>query len=195
MLFRSGVHEADVTKQIAYLQGLLPTFKEIYSELGDSTSWLHVALDSGVYMTYPGHGNFPMMYDPRDQEWYKRVKESDDPVWTTPVVDPITRLAVATMGYPIRDEKGESIGVASIDVPISAMLHEADLKSRWSGEIRSFMISRATSDSETDGLVILAQQAYDEGGQRHWMGGITREWLISDDSKGFKKLLDRKSVV
>ena len=184
-----GVHEADVTKQIAYLQGLLPTFKEIYSELGDSTSWLHVALDSGVYMTYPGHGNFPMMYDPRDQEWYKRVKESDDPVWTTPVVDPITRLAVATMGYPIRDEKGESVGVASIDVPISAMLHEADLKSRWSGEIRSFMISRATSDSETDGLVILAQQAYDEGGQRHWMGGITREWLISDDSKGFKKLL------
>ena len=185
-----GVRADAATKQINRLLGLLPTFKEVYSYLGDTTLWMHVALDSGVYMTYPGHGNFPMMYDPRNQGWYKRVGEADASAWTIPAVDPTTRLAVATVGYPVRNEKGEFVGAASIDVPISSMLHESDLKSRWSGEIRSFMIKRVDrDDSGTKGLSILAQQSHDKAGHRHWMSDITQDWLVSDDSEGFRELL------
>jgi sigma-B regulation protein RsbU (phosphoserine phosphatase) len=186
-----GVNRADVADQITRLQGLLPSFKEIYSELKDTAYWLHVGLESGVYATYPGHGNFPMMYDHRNQEWYKRTRQaSGASVWTTPIVDPSTHMIVATVGHPVRDETGKFIGTASLDVPISVMLDEADLKSRWSGDIRSFMVQRASDDkSGDDGLLILAQQEHGEGGRRHWMSGIEQDWLVSGDSGGFKNLM------
>jgi len=186
-----SVRGADVAGQIRRLQGMLPSFKQIYGELGDSVSWLHIGLETGVYVTYPGHGNFPMMYDHRSQEWYERIRQaSETGAWTTPIVDPSTHMAVATVGYPVRDENGKFIGAASSDMPISAMLHEADLKSRWSGDIRSFMVAREPGDeSADDRLLILAQQTSGEAGRRHWMSGIEQEWLASGDSDGFRNLM------
>ena len=184
------VDPAAVADEIQHLHTLLPTFKKIHDELNDASYTMEVALESGVMLTYPGRSGFPMMYDARDQEWYKRTKASGSHTWTTPSVDPTSRQAVATGGYPILDKNGTFIGVASISVPLSAMLYGADLKSRWSDEIQSFMVIRFPGDIiENDGLLIVAQESYDEGGRRHWMSGIETEWLASDDPKKFKELV------
>jgi len=130
------------------------------------------------------------MYDPREQNWYRRAKASTDGAWTTPTVDPTTRQAVSTMGYPIRDKNGTFLGVSAVEVPHTTMLGLTDLKSRWSDETQSFMVARFPGDTTTnDGLLILAQQSYGEGGGSHWMAGIEHEWMESDDPEAFKELL------
>ena len=177
--------------ELRRLQPLLPTLRAIYGELGDAPYWLNVALDSGAYMTFPGHGDMPVMYDHRKQEWYKRTLDADDGcVWSTPVLDPATHGAVATVACPIRDKEGRAMGTASIEVPITDILGDSDLKSRWSSDILSFMTLRPGKDSDlSDGLLVLAQQSYGNPGRHHWMSGIEREHLKSDDAEGFDRLV------
>ena len=177
--------------QLRRLQPLLPTLQAIYGELGNAPYWLNIALDSGGYMTFPGHGDMPMMYDHRQQEWYKRTRDADDGcVWTTPVLDPSTHGAVALVACPVRDLEGKFIGAASIEMPIAEVLGDSDLKSRWSSDILSFMALRPGKDSDvSQGMLVLAQQSYGEQGHRHWMSGIEKEYLKSDDAEGYDRLI------
>ena len=184
-------NEAEALLQLRRLHPLLPTLQAIYGELGDTPYWLNIALDSGAYMTFPGHSDMPMMYDHREQEWYKRTRDADDGcVWTTPVLDPSTNEAVATVACPIRSEAGEFRGAAAIEVPITDILGDSDLKSRWSNDILSFMTLRPGEDADLSaGLVVLAQQSYGGQGRHHWMSGIEREYLKADDAEGFEGLI------
>ncbi|WP_231856526.1 SpoIIE family protein phosphatase [Pseudodesulfovibrio piezophilus] len=173
------------------LKRVVPTMKQLYAELTDNSQWFNIGLESGVFMTYPGHGHFPMQYDHREQQWYRRTRHSIGEVsWTAPGVDPSTRRAIASVSYPIRDRHGAFLGAASIDVPVSHLITDATLKSRWSDEIMSFMVIRYPGDTvANDGLLIIAQQSYDDGGRRHWMSGIEPEWMQSDDPEAFGRLL------
>lgn len=182
---------AKAGEDMQLLSAVLPTLKELYRERAGNSQWFNIGLESGVFMTYPGHGSFPMRYDHREQDWYRRTRHTTNEVsWTTPEVDPTTRHAVATASYPIRDDEGNFLGAASIDVPISNLITSAKLKSRWSDEIMSFMVVRYPGDVvANDGLLIIAQESYDKGGRRHWMSGIDPEWMTSDDPKKFSELV------
>lgn len=186
---RGDVTQAD-RAEIARLQELLPTFIDIQEELSDAMFWAKVALPTGLLAAYPGHGGMPVMYDPRNDEWYKQARRNNGLAWDIPRLDPATRRMVATASYPVRDDRGEFAGAAAIDVPLATVLHETDLKSRWAGEIQSFMVTRYPGDTTTnDGLLILARRSYEEGGRRHWTTGIEPEWMRSDDPEAFKQLL------
>ncbi len=186
-----GTFGPEAVEQLQKLQSLLPTFKTIYGELENAPYWFNIGLESGAFMTYPGHGDIPGIYDHRSQEWYARTRNRDgDSVWTMPVLDPFTRGAVATVACPIFGRGDKFIGTASIDVPISDVLGDAELKSRWSGEILSFMVSRPAKGADVSkGLLILAQQSYGAEGHRHWRSGIELEHLSSDDPRAFDRLL------
>ncbi|MDD3312979.1 SpoIIE family protein phosphatase [Pseudodesulfovibrio sp.] len=166
-------------RQMARLESLLPTFRRIYQILADDSVWLNIGLESGVFMTYPGHNDFPRRYDHREQDWYRRARDSGRGyVWTTPWIDPATRRAVATVSCPIRDASGRFLGAAAVDVPNASVLDDSVLSSRWSEHIRSFLVARAlNAETLQEGLLILAQQAYDKGGHRRMMEGIQAEWL------------------
>lgn len=188
----SGKDTPETMVQIRQLQGLLPTFKLLYKERAGAACWYNVTLESGVFATYPGHGRFPMHYDSRQQEWYKNAKTtSDNIVWSAPIVDPATRRAITTGSFPIRDLNGEFLGATSLDIPITDVLNDAALTSRWSKEIKSFMVIRHTGTADMEeGLFIVAQHAYENGNQRHWRSGIETEWMTSDDPEAFKRLLE-----
>lgn len=175
---------------------LLPTMRGTLKQLHLTASWLNVGLESGVFATYPGHGFFPFSFDHRDQQWYNKARQAtDEAAWTTPVVDPATRLAVATASYPIRDGDGRFLGAVSLDVPIANILEEVSLKSRWSEQIESFMVKYEPADENHDArLLVLAQQAYDEGEQRHWRSGIKTEAMASSDTEGFRAFLRQLST-
>ena len=175
-------------EQIQRLLGLTPTLKNMYTALNDYSVWLNIGLESGVFMTYPGHGRFPMMYDHRDEKWYHKAQIFTDGEvhWNAPAIDPARRLAVATGSIAIRDDDGNFLGAASIDIPMASIVRSEELKSRWSGEIKSFMIvSSPRREGGPNELQIVAQQAYDQAGHRHWMSGIETEWLESDDKEAF----------
>jgi sigma-B regulation protein RsbU (phosphoserine phosphatase) len=182
-----GTSSAEVRDQMLRLQALQPLFASLYSELDTSVIWAQVGLESGLLVTYPGHGSFPMMYDHRTQPWYVDTRKKERPVWTTPLLDPATKQMVSAVSYPFHNPDGTFAGVASLSVPIQSILYETELKSRWSDDILSFMVSR-TPDA---GLRILAQQSYEEAGERrhHWMADVEAEYMTSDDPEEFARLL------
>lgn len=189
-LLPHGVREQDVTLQMRQLRNLQPGLATLYDDLPLTAYWFNIGLESGVFMTYPGHGKLPMMYDYRDTKLYRGVRDAGGEAWDSPVIDPSTRTAMATVGAPIFADNGTFMGVASMDVPISSVINDTNLQTRWQGDIRSFMaIPQSREDTGEKGLLIIAQQDYDEGGRRHWMTGIEQEWLESDDKPGFEKLL------
>ena len=177
--------------RMAQLQTLMPTLRRVYRTLGGDSMWLNVGLDSGVFMTYPGHDDFPPTYDHRKQDWYRRARATGrDYAWTTPWIDPATRRAVATVACPIRDARGRVVGAASIDVPNASILDDAALSSRWSGSIRSYMVTRQlNAETLSEGLLVLAQRAYDQEGHHRRMEGIQAEWFLANDPETVARLL------
>ncbi|WP_229591595.1 SpoIIE family protein phosphatase [Pseudodesulfovibrio sediminis] len=183
-----GVSQKAVTKDLYMLQRMEEMFRSVYGELPDRPFWLNVGLESGVLMTYPGHGNFPHMYDQRTQDWYKKAFWVDGS-WVAQV-NPITRTTVSTVSYAIRDPKGGFLGAASLDVPVHAMLPEDQLEEQWQGKIKTVMVYRdPDGDADGKGLPILAQQESKTNGRHHWMSGVEQEWLTFDDPVGYEVLL------
>lgn len=181
---------ADQVQRLLNLEGVL---KALFPSLKEYAAWINVGLESGVYMTYPGHGRFPMRYDHRAQEWYRSARDAkgDELTWHAPVIDPTRRIAVATASHPIRNARGEFVGAASIDVPMSAIVGSKMLMSRWSEDIQSFMVVPSSRNgSVRDELLIVAQQAYRPDGHRHWQSKIEREWLRSGDEEAFNAFLN-----
>jgi len=167
---------AATREQAERLAGLLPMFKETSSSLDRTMTWAAVTLESGLLLRHPGIEGLPRGYDPRYQDWYRNVRQSQRPEWTLPQTDPTTGQVVAVIGCPIFDTAGRFAGVAALAVPISSVLYETDLKLRWSDAIRSYMVA---PDGQ-GGLVILAQQSYQTHG-RHWRMGVGQERMTSDD--------------
>ncbi|MEF2232124.1 MAG: SpoIIE family protein phosphatase [Pseudodesulfovibrio sp.] len=186
-----GEPAPDDRVQMTRLRAVLPTLRRVYRTLGDDSVWLNIALESGVLMTYPGHDELPPMYDPRKQDWYRRARETGrDYAWTTPWIDPATKRAVATVACPIRDGSGRFIGAASIDVPNASVLDDSALASRWSEGIRSYMVTRQLNgETLEEGLLVLAQRAYDEKGHHRRMEGIEVEWFLGDQPETVTRLL------
>jgi len=183
------VREKDVLKDLQLLQQLTPTLRGLIQDMTDAPFWINIGLESGAFLTYPGHGGFPSMYDHRDQDWYQESKESN--TWKFYLtVDPVTRATVSTIAFPIRSNDGTFLGCASLDLPAFAIMGEEELKERWEGEIRSFMVSRdSAGDTQDKGLLILAQKDSRKSGHRHWMSGVEQEWLTFDDPIGTEVLL------
>lgn len=175
-------------REIKALSDLLPFMKELYETT--RPYWLHVNLQSGVRAVYPGHSGYPMMYDARLTEWYKRVAQSDKPEWTSPVVDPVTRQVLATAGMAIRDRNGTLLGVAALDIPLSESLMETRLGAEWGGEQRSFLVVPQQADSGKLGLRVLAQRDY-ENQNASWHMGIEQAWLQSGDEEAFQHFVTR----
>lgn len=177
--------------QAMQLNRLVPEIRSTLKELELASPWLNIGLESGVFATYPGHGFFPIHYDHRKQRWYRKARTAgDEAVWTTPTVDPATRLTIASMSHPIRDENGEFVGAVSLDVPVSSVIDEVSLKSLWSDQIESFMVKYEPETKDRgERLRILAQHYTEQGKRHHWMSELEAETMSSDDPKAFKVFL------
>ena len=183
-----SVNREAVKTDLLLLQQLTPVLKEVVHDLEDAPYWINVGLESGAFLTYPGHGGFPAMYDHRDQDWYRLTKASESLRWYA-TLDPATRSTNATVAYPIKSATGAFLGCVSINVPHFAMMGEEELQRRWEGEMRSFMVGREPSgDTQGKGLPIIAQRESGRKGH-HWMSGIEKEWLTFDDPVGTEVLL------
>lgn len=183
-----GVDAESVAEDITLVARITPLFYGILQDLPDVSFWLNVTLESGVHVTYPGHGDIPPMYDPRNQEWYIEARRSDTGRWYR-TVDPTTRNIVTTIAFPIRDEEGTFLGCASIDLPVHEMLPDDELQAYWEGDVRTLLVGRDPSgDEHRKGIPIFAQQEALEG-RRHWMTKPELEWFMPDDEVGYQVLL------
>ncbi|WP_207260663.1 SpoIIE family protein phosphatase [Desulfovibrio sp. Huiquan2017] len=183
------VDERAVEPEMRRLLKAAPAIRTIFQNLPPAPFWINVAMESGVMMTYPGHGRLPAMYDARTQEWYAGARGSHKCEWFHRV-DPASRYIVNTVAYPLRDATGRFLGAVSIDIPAHAMMPDHQLEARWGGKVRTFLVERLAEGLPTDkGLPILVQMEPNEQGRRHWMSAVEQEWLTFDEPVGYAILL------
>jgi sigma-B regulation protein RsbU (phosphoserine phosphatase) len=134
--------------------------------MDDSLFWIYVSSESGVHISYPGHGGYPVWYDPRQRPWYVRAKKRGALTWGPPIMDATTRQLTFTVSAPIFKHDGSLAGVAAIDVLIPIVLLKKLISSQWSTNMKSFLIGQSNvTDGEKKQLWMLSQedQAYSAG--------------------------------
>ncbi|WP_272699141.1 SpoIIE family protein phosphatase [Desulfovibrio sp. Fe33] len=183
-------NRASAEPEMRRLLAAMPVVKTIYQNLPEYPFWINVILESGVMMTYPGHGMLPGMYDARDQEWYRRVRNSEKCEWAHSV-DPASRFLVNTVVYPLKDGDGRFLGAVSVDAPAHSMLPDRRLEARWGGKVRTYLVERIPKGEPVDrGLPILVQLESNTMGHAHWTGAVEQERLVFDDTEEYHALLN-----
>lgn len=170
-------------EDLARLSQLKPDLKAFFSEAGTALHRVYITLNSGLHMAYPGHGNYPVNYDPRKRKWFTNAVNNGTIVWEK-FVDASTGQQVYTLSKPLRDRKGEIIGVAAIDIQLVELLRKDDLSSQWSDAIQAFVVGPAAVDGQIR-LHIWAEAGHNEK-DLSWMTGPpskARELTSSDQKK------------
>jgi len=158
----STVDRAEIDDDITRLTGLSPVLKSIAGEFSQTLFWIYASLESGVHLSFPGHGGYPEGYDPRLRPWYTLAKKGKEGHlhWGPPVADATTNQLTFTVSGPFLKPDGSFAGVAAIDVLIPHVLLTSQISSQWSEHMRSFLVGT----SEKDGSFwILSQEQEGEG--------------------------------
>jgi len=138
-LLAPGTEHADVAADIARLSRLNAALISLGHQYGDGLIWAYASLESGVHISYPGHGGYPQDYDPRKRPWYENAKNSGGPTWS-PVVDATTGQLTLTVSTTFRHPDGSLAGVAAMDIKIAHALVESETESRWSQNMSTFVV-------------------------------------------------------
>jgi sigma-B regulation protein RsbU (phosphoserine phosphatase) len=120
-LLAPGTNKADVAKDIARFTRLISALKSLGRRYGEGLIWVYASLENGVHISYPGHGGYPIGYDPRKRHWYEMAKKSNAPTWH-PMLDATTHQLTLTVSVPFRRPDGSMAGVAGMDIKIRCRL-------------------------------------------------------------------------
>ena len=138
----STVARADVRDDITRFTRLSPALKGIADEFGDRIFGIYASLDSGVHLSFPGHGGYPEAHDPRISQWYGQARMGEDGAlnWGDPLADATTNQLTFTVSGPFSKPDGSFAGVAAIDVLIPTILRRSEISSQWSNNMQSFLV-------------------------------------------------------
>jgi sigma-B regulation protein RsbU (phosphoserine phosphatase) len=188
-LLAPGVSKGDVTNDIEKLALVTPDLKGIASGLGDQLFWIYASLESGVHISFPGHGGYPEGYDPRLRPWYIRAKNQGELCWGEPVMDITTRQLAFTASAPFYNADGSFAGVTAIDILVPDVLLKNQISSQWSDAMESFLIGQ--SDMTAKGkkhLWILSRKDL-ENPSEDMEKKMKNEGALTEDQKDFYKLI------
>ncbi|MFW2368839.1 MAG: PDC sensor domain-containing protein, partial [Desulforhopalus sp.] len=157
----SAVDRAQISEDITRFTGLSPALKGLTNEFGHIIFWIYASLESGVHLSFPGHGGYPESYDPRSRSWYKQARNAEEGhlVWGQPVADATTNQLTFTVSGSFSKPDGSFAGVAAIDVLIPNVLLTSQISSQWSEKMHSFLVGA----SEKEGSFWILSQKRKEG--------------------------------
>lgn len=170
----------------------LSTMPEAYYLLNRSNPelmyWQYTGLESGVFMSYPGHGGYIDSYDHRKRRWYTKARDTGVPIW---IIYPefSTKTVVLTITMPVRYPDGKFAGATAIDVPLMSVFKELQLPENWVEHAATMQVYPGEPGSKDEGkLVILAHRSYARYGE-DWRQPIKLEYLESEDHKEFARMV------
>jgi sigma-B regulation protein RsbU (phosphoserine phosphatase) len=182
------VWASDVAEDIDRLSLLTDFFSEIVGKLKPTLHWVYVSSQSGVHVSYPGHGGYPDGFDPRQRPWY--VDAQDEIRWTLPLVDATSGQVIMTASKQLRHPDGSRAGVVAMDILVSEVLRLEALSSIWTEAMRSFLVTPVfDSRTQITELVIIAQKDY-QSPAASWVSKITMERLTSEEPGSLTPLVN-----
>ena len=190
----SAVDRAQIGDDITRFTGLSPVLKGLAGEFGHILFWIYASLESGVHLSFPGHGGYPEGYDPRLRPWYTLARSAEEGllVWGQPVADATTNQLTFTVSGSFSKPDGSFAGVAAIDVLIPNVLLTSQISSQWSENMHSFLIG--TEDEK--GLWVLSKKNEGGGvGEEAGRASTGMFWLEEDpDFSNLTPLLANEKV-
>ncbi len=135
-----GITKAAVYDDMARLTRLLPAYQMVYRAEPEMILWQYVSMTNGVHCFYPGDGALPEGYDGRKRPWYTEAEKARKLTWSAPMVDLGTGQIVRTVSMPVFHRDGSLLGVAGIDIRMSASLSAVDLPPQWRDAAKTFLV-------------------------------------------------------
>ena len=160
--------------------------------------WQITCLENGLFSIYPGVGQMPSTYDPRESVWYKQSKQTGTMQWTLAHTDPISKSQIITMSMPVKYPDGRFAGVTAVHVPISLMLERQEIISQVPPNTMIILASYEKYSDEnlqppktTNGQYALIIAKPDHEGQKrgHWRHPAKPEFLSSMHNIPFKAMV------
>lgn len=190
----SGMIQSPIREDMLRLAMAVPAYRALQERYGELLLWHFTSLETGLHSAYPGHGGYPIDYDPRQRRWYVRARQAHDVVWSLPYTDATSRRTVLTAAMPVHRPDGSVAGVTGIDITVSGLLERARLPrfgsafakvvslephDDWDINLpREIDLSEYTP--EQLGMLILAEPLEREH-EGQWHSPPDRSWLQADD--------------
>ena len=138
--------------QAAALMRRLAPLDGVYRSLADSNPrlfyWQYTTLKEGVHSAFPGHGDYPANYDPRQRAWYTGAVATSDVIWTPLLLDASTRRLLLTAALRVRGPDQTIAGVTGIDIDILSILNAVHGRLRLGADAESFVVQLTAADGQ-----------------------------------------------
>jgi sigma-B regulation protein RsbU (phosphoserine phosphatase) len=131
--------EQNLRPQVRRLQQLTSVFQNIYGQKSAGIHRVYVGLLNGLHISFPGHGHFPVGFDPRKRPWFIETIRKDSLAWLSHT-DSLTQGVVFTIAVPIRNQDQQVIGVGAIDILPDEFMKMDQLRAKWSQDTRVFLV-------------------------------------------------------
>ncbi len=139
-----GVEQADVAAQMHQLAAVRPAmYRALLKSYGDDTPsrsrlqqrnallgrptpviWVFLSTVEGVHVKLPGKGGYHDDFDGRKREWYRLAQDVHHPVWGATYADSDETQLLIPCSLSVRDDDGQLLGVAGIDLSVEAVIDE-----------------------------------------------------------------------
>ena len=137
-----------------------PTDDEIRELLTNPTgaplTWVYVALKERLDCTYPGNGDFPVKYDPRDRPWYKAAESlhlPDSVIWVGPYEDALGKGRMLSCSGPIYDYENNFLGVVCFDALEDLVISDI-LKVAEEHRVEAYLVLKTTEQIHVDAFLV-----------------------------------------
>ncbi|MBM7869693.1 methyl-accepting chemotaxis protein [Clostridium pascui] len=103
-------------EELLYTYNALQSYQEVHT---DSMA-VYIATHDKRLFVYP-KVNLPKGFDPTARLWYQQAMKAGKMTWTEPYVDEASGKLTVTVAKPVRNSKGELIGVVGADISLDVL--------------------------------------------------------------------------
>lgn len=101
--------DQSIPKSILQVYSTDPDFSDIYVGYTDGSF-----MDGGDWIP-------PADFDPRKRSWYLRAVKQDGLAYSEPFIDAISKTPIISIGFPLKDGRGQLRGVVSGDISLATI--------------------------------------------------------------------------
>lgn len=138
-----GVAQTVQLPQAQQLSLLQPYFRQAWPSDPNTSSpinWLHVGLNNGLYVSYPGRTGFFSSYDPRETPWYRLAANRPGIFWGNPYVDPQGQGLMLSCSLALY-QGAQFTGVLALDLTFDYIIRSWMALPTEAAAIESYMLN------------------------------------------------------